>query len=244
MQWGETAVALYLWQKTEGYRTTLKYNNRRRPIESIRILIAYEHILFRDVLKALIHSSPELQLVGEADTGEDVVHLALEIQPDVILMDIKMPGLNGVEATRRIINVYPQAKILIVTMYEDDFSVCAAIRTGALGYVLKGATHMEMLQAIRAIHQGEAVFGRSIATRMASYFSHMQTPLSPQALSELSERERDVLHLVVQGYKNRDIARKLSITSKTVSNHLSNIFNKLEVADRAQAILKVKEGIW
>ena len=213
-------------------------------MEVIRILIADDHIIFRDGLKALIHSSPELQLVGEADTGESVVQLASDLQPDVILMDLKMPGINGIEATRQIVLTHPQTKILIVTMYEDDFSVFAAICTGALGYVLKGATHTEMLQAIRAIHQGQAIFGPSIATRMASYFSTMQTHLSSPTFSELSERERDVLQLVVQGDKNTDIARKLSITTKTVSNHISSIFSKLEVTDRAQAILKVKEGFW
>ena len=207
--------------------------------EQIRILIADDHTLFRDGLRALFHSLPDTEVVGEAATGEQAISQAEKLQPDVILMDIQMPGVNGIEATRQIVHTSPHIGVIIVTMFEDDDSVFAAMRAGARGYVLKGAGQEEMVRVIRAVAQGEALFGAPIATRLMNFFA---APRLPQVFPELTERERDVLKLIAQGYNNADIARELTISTKTVRNHVSNIFSKLQVVDRAQAIIRARDG--
>lgn len=208
---------------------------------TFRILVADDCIIFRDGLKALITSLPAFQLVGEAATGEDLVHLAHDLQPDIILMDIELSGLNRGEAIQHMMYHSPNTKILVMTSREDDLSICMALSAGSLGYILKGATHCEIVQAIQAVAHGQAIFGPSIAARIASYFILIKTHLSTQAFPELSDREREVLQLVVQGYSNTNIARELCIAPKTVSNHLSNIFSKLAVNSRSQAVLKIRE---
>jgi DNA-binding NarL/FixJ family response regulator len=208
----------------------------------IRILIADDHQLFRDGLKALLLSAPDAQIVGEATTGEEVINLASKLQPDVILMDLQMPGVNGIEATRQIIQTNSHLKILMVTMFEDDHSVFAAMRAGAQGYVLKGAKHAEMLRAIRAVSNGEAIFSPSIAARMMDFFANMRPAQLPQSFPELSDREREVLDLIAQDYKNADIAAKLFISPKTARNHVSNILGKLQVADRAEAAARARDA--
>ncbi|MBE2202693.1 MAG: response regulator transcription factor [Anaerolinea sp.] len=207
--------------------------------EQIRILIADDHTLFRDGLRALFNSLPDMEVVGEAATGTQVISQAEKLQPDVILMDIQMPGVNGIEATRQIIHISPHIGVIIVTMFEDDDSVFAAMRAGARGYVLKGADQEEMLRVIRTVAQGEALFGAPIATRLMNFFA---APRPPQIFPELTERERDVLKLIAQGYNNADIARELTISVKTVRNHASNIFSKLRVVDRAQAIIRARDA--
>jgi DNA-binding NarL/FixJ family response regulator len=210
--------------------------------EPLRVLICDDHTLFRDGLRALLASAPDTELAGEATTGDEAVENAANLQPDVVLMDIQMPGINGIEATRRILNESPHIKILVVTMFEDDNSVFLAMRAGAHGYVLKGAKHEEMLRAIRAVAGGEAIFSPAIATRLIDFFSRMPPKLPRQAFPELTDREREVLELIAQGYKNAEIAQRLVLGEKTVRNHVSNILSKLQVADRTEAALRAREA--
>jgi DNA-binding NarL/FixJ family response regulator len=193
-------------------------------------------------LQALFASVPDIDVVGEAETGAEVITKADQLQPDVILMDIQMPGINGIQATRQIMNRHPNIGVIVVTMYKDDDSVFAAMRAGARGYILKGADQEEMLRAIRAVARGEALFGPEIATRLVNFFTSPQSNLSPQAFPELTNREHEILDLIAQGINNQAIANRLSISEKTVRNHISNIFNKLQVVDRAQAIVKAREA--
>jgi DNA-binding NarL/FixJ family response regulator len=170
------------------------------------------------------------------------VLLAAQLQPDVILMDIQMPGINGIEATRQIVRTSPHIVVVMVTMFDDDRSVFAAMRAGARGYVLKGAKHEDMLRAIRAAGSGDAIFSPALAARMMDFFAAMLPSKLPQIFPELSEREHEVLNLIAAGYKNPEIAEQLVLSPKTVRNHVSNILSKLQVADRAQAILKAREA--
>lgn len=207
----------------------------------IRILVADDHALFRDGLGALFLSVPDTEVVGEAATGEEAVARATDLQPDVVLMDIQMPGTNGIEATRAIVSQSPHVGVVVVTMFEDDDSVFAAMRAGARGYVLKGADQEEILKVIRAVAAGEAHFGPEIARRLMGFFSTPKTAPS-EAFPELTAREREVLDLIATGRNNQEIAKHLYLSPKTVRNHISNIFTKLGVADRAQAIVRAHEG--
>lgn len=214
-------------------------------MDKIRVLIADDHALFREGLRALLATLPDIEVVAEAADGETALAQVAGSQPQVVLMDINMPGLNGIEATRRILHAHPNLGIIMVTMLEDDASVFAAMKAGARGYVLKGARHEDILQAIRAVAAGQALFGSAIAARMMSFFQGLESapkPTGPAAdFPELTDREREVLQLMAQGRSNKDIADQLVITGKTVSNHITNIFSKLQVADRAQAILRARE---
>ena len=210
--------------------------------DQIQILIADDHTLFRDGLKALFGSVTDTAVIGEAATGADAISLAEKLQPDVVLMDIQMPGLNGIEATRQLVQTSPRIGIIVVTMFEDDDSVFAAMRAGARGYVLKGADQEEMLRTIRAVARGEALFGPAIAARLQSYFAAPKPDAPGQAFPDLTDREREVLELLAQGYNNGDIAGQLHISRKTVRNHCSNIFSKLQVVDRAQAIIHARDA--
>ncbi len=208
-------------------------------MERIRILIADDHPLFRDGLRVLLESVPDMQVIGEAATGDEAASKAHTLQPDLILMDIKMPGLNGLEATRRILQSNPHIRILILTMFEDDESVFAAVGAGARGYMLKGVVQEETLHAIRAVASGEAVFGPTIAKRLIQYFSSIRpagTSRPAQFFPELTEREYEILALIAQRKSNADIAAQLVLSPKTVRNHVSNILSKLQVADRAEAM--------
>jgi DNA-binding NarL/FixJ family response regulator len=212
------------------------------PPEPLRVLIADDHQLFRDGARALLRSMPDAELVGEATTGEEAVALAATLQPDVLLMDIRMPDLDGIEATRRIVSESPHIHILMVTMLEEDASVFAAMRAGARGYVLKGADHAEMVRAIRAVGSGEALFSPAIASRLMDFFSALRPAAVPQVFPELSDREREILDLMAQGRKNAEIASRLVLSPKTVRNHISNILSKLQVADRTQAVIRAKDA--
>lgn len=211
-------------------------------MESIRVLIADDHPVFRDGLRVLLDSLPDAQVVGEAASGEEAVRLAASLQPDVILMDLQMPGINGIEATRRILHTSPHIGVLVVTMFEDEDSVFAAMRAGARGYLLKGAGQKEILLAIRSVADGGAMFGPSIARRLINYFAAPSPAMPPQVFPELTDREREVLTMIAQGQNNNWIADRLGLSQKTVRNHVSNIFSKLQVADRAQAIVRAREG--
>jgi DNA-binding NarL/FixJ family response regulator len=209
-------------------------------MEKIRVLIADDHPLFRDGLRALLSSIPDTEVVGEAKSGEEAIALAATLQPDIILMDINMPEVNGIEATRRIVTVSPHIGVLVVTMFEDDDSVFSAMRAGARGYMLKGADQAEVLRAIHAVASGEAIFSPSIAVRLMRFFSTPSPAAQPLIFPELTEREREILTLIAQGHNNNDIADRLVLSPKTVRNNVSNIFSKLQVADRAQAIVRAR----
>jgi DNA-binding NarL/FixJ family response regulator len=209
--------------------------------DCIQVLVADDHTLFREGVRALLSSLPEIDVIGEAANGQEAIELAVILQPDIILMDIQMPGVNGIEASRRILDASPHIGIIVVTMFDDDDSVFAAMRAGARGYILKGADQNDMLRAIRAVARGGALFGPSIASRLIDFFNK-PTPAPSQAFPELTEREHEILDLVAQGLSNADIATKLTISLKTVRNHVSNIFNKLQVSDRVQAALRAREA--
>jgi DNA-binding NarL/FixJ family response regulator len=209
--------------------------------ELIKVLIADDHTLFRDGLEALLKSVSDIEVVATVSNGKDAVQSAKSFQPDVVLMDLQMPGINGIEATRQIIQTSPHIGVIIVSMFEDDDSIFSAMRAGARGYILKGADQNEMLRAIRSVVNGGALFGPSIAMRLINYF---KIPLrqTPQVFPELTNREREILELVAQGKNNAEIAGNLTISLKTVRNHVSNIFNKLQVTDRVQAALRARDA--
>lgn len=206
--------------------------------DAMRVLIADDHPAFRDGLKLMLEAADDIEVVGEATTGAEAVHEAAVLAPDAILMDLQMPELNGIEATRQITAANPDIGVIVITMFEDDDSVFAAMRAGARGYLLKGAQRDDILRAVRAIGSGEAIFGPSIAARLIDYFTATPRTLFP----ELTDREREILELIAAGKSNAGIADHLTLSLKTVRNHVSNIFNKLQVADRAAAIEKARDA--
>lgn len=212
----------------------------------IRVLIADDHPVFRYGLRALLLAEATMiEVVGEATTGEQAVTLAVQALPDVILMDVNMPRLNGIEATRRILEATPQVGILMLTMFEDDESVFAAMRAGARGYLLKGVEGDETIRAITGVSKGEAIFSPAIARRLIGYFGSppRHQPSDPAYLfPQLTEREREILTLIAQGYTNPAIAERLVLSPKTVRNHVSTIFSKLQVAGRAEAIIRARDA--
>ncbi len=210
-------------------------------MDKLTVLIADDHPVFRKGLRALLTALPNTELVGEVTSGEEAVRLAEQLQPDVVLMDLRMPGGGGLEAIRRIVHTSPHIRILVVTMFEDDDSVFAAMRAGARGYVLKDMDDEDIGRAIVAVGNGDAIFSPAIASRMMGFFA--ARPALPAALfPDLTESERNVLRLMAQGVNNDAIAQQLGFSPKTVRNYVSNIFSKLQVADRAQAIVKAREA--
>lgn len=208
----------------------------------IRVVIADDHPVFRDGLRVLIDATADMTLAGEAANGEAAVASVDEAQPDVILMDLKMPGLNGIEATRRLRETHPNISVVVLTMFDDDDSVFAAMRAGARGYLLKGADKDEVRLAIRAAARGEAVFGASIAHRVIGYFASPRLHRPPDLFPELTAREREVLVQIAAGRNNQLIADELFLSQKTVRNYVSSILSKLQVADRAEAIVRAREA--
>jgi DNA-binding NarL/FixJ family response regulator len=207
---------------------------------ALSVLIVDDHPIFRRGLRALLASHAGLRLIGEATSGPEAVRLAAELRPDLILMDLQMPGGDGITAIRRIIAVQPESRILVVTMFDDDESVFAAMRVGARGYVLKDMDDEDLARALLAVGNGEAIFSAAIAGRMMRFFD--QRPAVPPLFPELSASERKVLELIAQGESNQAIAERLALSPKTVRNYISNIFGKLQVADRAQAIIKARDA--
>jgi DNA-binding NarL/FixJ family response regulator len=213
----------------------------------ITLLVVDDHTLFREGLAALLTAVPETHVLAQAATGHEAIAQAAATNPHIILMDIQMPGLNGIEATRHILAAQPHIGIIMLTMLEDDDSLFAAMCAGARGYILKGADKAEVLRTIKAVARGEALFGPAIAGRLTRFFqrggrvgSEGDTAVSP--FPDLTDREHELLTLIAQGHSNNDIASQLHISPKTVSNHISSIFNKLQVADRAQAIVKARQA--
>lgn len=205
----------------------------------IKVLIADDHLFYREGLRVMLGALPEIELVGEATTGDEAIDRALGLQPDVVLMDLKMPGASGIEATRRIVRDNPRIGVLVLTMFDDD-SVFAAMRAGARGYLLKDARLDDVVRAIDAVGRGEAIFSPSIAQRLLGYFASSRS--STLTFPELTEREHAILALIAHGHTNEQIAEQLVVSIKTVRNHVSTIFSKLQVADRAQAVVRAREA--
>jgi len=211
-------------------------------MEPLRVLIADDHPLFRKGMRALLTATAGTEVIGEATTGQEAIELAAALQPDVILMDLQMPGINGIEATRQILHTSPHIRILVVTLFEDDASIFSALRAGARGYILKDAQEEEMLRAIRAVGNGEAIFSPAIATRLMDFFAAPRPAVPKEIFPTLTEREREILQMIARGRTNNDIAKELALSSKTVGNYVSNIFSKLQVADRAHAIIRARDA--
>lgn len=217
----------------------------------IRVLLADDHTLFREGVASLLERAADLALVGEAATGEAAVRLVDELLPDIVLMDLKMPGMGGIEATRAIVGRAPHVGVIALTMFEDDETVFAALKAGARGYVLKDAGRGMLLRAIRAVAGGEALLGPAIARRVldhvagpgsAGHSTATAASVRLESVEGLTPRELEVVRLITQGLRNREIAERLSISEKTVGNHISNIFAKLQVRDRAEAIVRARRA--
>jgi DNA-binding NarL/FixJ family response regulator len=209
--------------------------------DTIRVLLADDHAPFRSGLATLLETVPGVEVAGQAATGEEAVARAASSQPDVVVMDLNMPVLDGIEATRRIVATSPHIAVLVVSMYEADDQVFGALKAGARGYLLKGADRGELVRAIRSVASGEAIFGPGIARRLVAFFA-ARPEVEPTIFPELTDREREILDLVARGMSNTEITNRLVLSPKTVRNHVSNIFSKLQVADRAQAIVRAREA--
>ena len=216
-----------------------------RSGQRTRVMVADDHPVFRRGMRAILGAEPDIELLGEATDGEEAIALALKLRPDVILMDLNMPNMTGIEATRRILEANPNTAILMLTMFEDDKSIFAAMRAGAHGYVLKGADGAETLRAIHAVANGEAIFSPEITRRLTGYFAASggdPRTAAAQAFPNLTEREHEILSLMAGGYTNTAIASRLYLSPKTVRNYVSNIFTKLQVSNRSQAIVQAREA--
>ncbi|WP_310739634.1 response regulator transcription factor [Microbispora sp. H10830] len=208
---------------------------------TIRVVVADDHPLFREGLRSLICDAAETELAGVAADGDEAVAVTLEQRPDVVVMDLRMPGLNGVEATRRIVAALPEVAVLVLTMVEEDASIFAAMRAGARGYVLKGAEPETILRSILVVAGGEVIFGSAVAARLTQFFA-VGAGATVTPFPNLTGRERDILALMATGANNRTIALCIGVTEKTVRNNVSNIFAKLHVADRAAAVARARDA--
>jgi DNA-binding NarL/FixJ family response regulator len=209
-------------------------------VDPLRVLVVEDHPLFRKGVVALLEAVPDFAVAGAAVSGEEAVARAGELRPDVILMDLQLPGMSGIEATRAIVGSYPEIRVLVLSLFEDEDSVFLALRAGARGYVLKDADEEALTGAIRAVARGEAIFSQAVAGRVLSFFA--QPRPAPKAFPELTDREREILGLIAQGHPNPSIARTLFLSPKTVANYVSAIFAKLQVADRAEAMIRAREA--
>ena len=225
-----------------GAERTLARMDELASAQPLRLLVADDSEAFRSGLGALVASVEGMLVVADARDGEEAVALALDLQPDVVLMDLNMPGRNGIEATRAIVSAAPHIAVLVLTMHEDDESIFAAVQAGARGYLVKGARQTELLRALQAVADGGAVFGPAIARRMVDFFAAAAQAGTAVAFPDLTAREREILDLVARGRANGQIAEQLALSTKTVRNNVSNIFTKLQVVDRAQAIVKAREA--
>ncbi|MDX1616627.1 MAG: response regulator transcription factor [Candidatus Promineifilaceae bacterium] len=208
----------------------------------IQVLIVDDSEPFRRGLRSLIEASEGMALIGEAKNGQEAVTMAEQLQPDVILMDLNMKDMNGIDATAQIFRTSPHIAVLVLTMVDDDESLFAAMQAGARGYLLKGASKDIISRAIHDVAAGAAIYSPAIARRMMTYFGKLQEHMRAYDFPELTDREREVLQLMAQHNTNQEIARRLNLSPKTVRNYTSNIFSKLQVADRAEAILQVHKA--
>jgi DNA-binding NarL/FixJ family response regulator len=204
----------------------------------IRVLVVDDHPLFRAGVTGLLASVDDTEVVAGVADGEAAVREAVLTRPDVVLMDLTLPGMSGLEATRRIVRASPETAVLVLSMLDDDESVLAAMRAGARGYVPKGAGQEELLAALRAVAAGGAVFGAAVAGRMLAALDRTPAPAFP----ELTDRESEVLSLMAEGWDNRRIAAELQVSSKTVANHVSHVLTKLQARDRVDAVLRAREA--
>jgi len=208
---------------------------------SVRVLVVDDHPLYREGLTTALAAAVDVEVVGEADDGAEAIRLVAADPPDVVLMDLHMPGVSGVEATRQIRDTHPAVAVLVLTMLDGDDAVFAAMRAGARGYLLKGAGRDEITAAIAAVARGEVVFAAGIATRVLAFFSGSPAT-GAQPFAELTDREREILDLVARGLTNQAIARRLVLSEKTVRNHVSNVFAKLQVTGRAEAVARARDA--
>lgn len=211
-----------------------------RDATTLRVVIVDDHPMLRLGLRSLLEEVGGAVVVGEAGDGESAIALVLEQDPDVVVMDLAMPGMSGIEATRRLVDAKPRLGVLVLTMSDDDASVFAALRAGARGYVLKGQAGDAFLDAVRSVARGEAVYGPGVATRIRRFL--LSGPADAAPFPELTPREREILDLLADGASNADIAHRLFLSPKTVKNHLTNVFAKLQVADRAQAVVRARQA--
>ena len=211
-------------------------------MSEVRILVADDHPLYRRGLASLLNAQPGWEVVAEEADGAGAVAAARAASPDVVVIDLNMPGLDGIEATRRIVAANPDVGVLVLTMYDDDGSVFAAMRAGARGYLLKGADKDDIVRAVAALLSGEAIFGPTVAQRLIDFFAAPRPQLTEMVFPELTAREHEVLDLIAAGRSNAEVADALVLSPKTVRNHISAIFSKLHVAGRAEAIVRARDA--
>jgi len=211
----------------------------------IRVLLVDDQTMFREGLRTLLSVQPDIEVVGEAGNGEEALRLASLQHPQVVLMDLRMPILDGVAATRRLRSEHPECRVIVLTTFDDDETVFDGLRAGAAGYLLKDAPSEKLFEAIRAAARGESFLQPSVAAKVVAEFTRLaaQSPAREREtlIEPLSERERDVLRLLTEGLSNKEIANRLYLAEGTVKNHVTNIFDKLGVSDRTQAALKARE---
>lgn len=230
-----------------GETTTKSHNGLgggEGAVGRMRVLLAEDHVMVRDGIRRILESERDIQVVGEASNGEEAVHLAANLAPDIVLMDVSMPRLDGIEATRRIKEVCHSTSVLILSAYDDDSFIFSALEAGAAGYLLKGARGSELVEALRAIYQGQSVLHPSVARKVLSRFQRLQDKPPADAQGPLTGRETEILKAAAKGASNREIGEVLGLSARTVQAHLGNIFNKLDVSSRTEAIVKaLKQGL-
>jgi NarL family two-component system response regulator LiaR len=214
-------------------------------MEKIRVLLAEDHVVVREGTRELIRREQDMEVVGEAGDGEEAVELATKLRPDVVIMDIAMPKVNGIEATKRIKELYPATAVLILTAYDNEQYIFALLDAGAAGYLLKNVRRSELIDAVRAVYAGESVLHPVIARKVLERFRGAKGRVGEEGTQDvLSEREMEVLHLASRGITNKDIAKELVVSVRTVQAHLGNIFNKLGVGSRTEAVLYALRRGW
>jgi NarL family two-component system response regulator LiaR len=219
--------------------------DKEESMEKIRVLLAEDHVVVREGTRELIRRERDMEVVGEAGDGEEAIELATKLCPDVVIMDIAMPKVNGIEATRRIKELYPATAVLILTAYDNEQYIFALLEAGAAGYLLKNVRRSELIDAVRAVYAGESVLHPVVTRKVLQRFSGGKGRAAEEGGRDiLSEREMEVLRLASKGLSNKDIARELVVSARTVQAHLGNIFNKLGVGSRTEAVLQALRKGW